>query len=454
MTSLDILFWLLAALLGGLVWAVEAGLASRHRTVMLSSMASTLLTMLFLMFFVDDKSNLVPFEPEKFAKSKGGPPGSAQEDNSGGGEGGGGGGGGQGGGSGDSGSGNDPNASSDGGGRGSGGGSASSGGGAGSGSSGNALDVDANSIEYSREPFSDCPQCPDLIIVPRGVAKIGAAKDDPVRQAGEQAETVMPIAKPFAIGRLELTRREFAFFAAETGFQSKTPCDVGKRRGVFSWERPGFEQDERHPVVCLTVADIRSYLAWLGNKSGRVYRLPSELEWEYAARAGTETPYSTGTSITRASANIGRSRDGTTVGGLLAMNPWGISDMAGNVWEMTTNCRVETPRDGAPPVDAPECWRLLKGGSWGSPAQTARHAARRFMMDGAATNDVGFRVMREVDERDDGRILTLAQKRALAQAEKDAAEIVAKAKQSVEEERQKKFEEAEAAEAKKAAAKK
>jgi len=453
MTSVNILFWLLAALLGGLIWAIEAGLASRHKSIVLSSMAATLLSMLFMMFWVEDKTEHIPMEFEKVAKKNGGPAGESTTEEGEAGEGGGGSrsnssGGGGGEKSGQNGNGNGK-------GKGNGSGNASNGS-KGAGDSGSAGDTSGSDdiVEYSREPFKDCPKCPDLVIVPKGVAKVGVGANDPDRQPEEQPSVVIPVAKPFAVGRLEILRQDFTWFVEETGFQSATVCDVGKRRGVFNWRTPGFEQDERHPIVCLSQSEVRQYLAWLSDRTGRVYRLPTEIEWEYAARARTETPVSTGP-VTRSTANVGRSHDGTVVGGLFATNPWGLSDVVGNVWEMTSQC-AEDRAGSTDPRDTAECRRLVKGGAWSSPIAAGRHAARRFVKDSVATNDVGFRVVREVDDRDNGKILTMAEKKALLQADKDAASIEANSKKEAELARMKKLaelEEEDAAIAKEAAAK-
>lgn len=445
MTTANILFWLLAALLGGLIWAIEAGLASRHKTIVLSSMAASMLTMLFMMFWVDDKTKHVPMQFEKVAQKKGEPAGDGAEDEDGTGEGGGGGGAGGGGGSGGGGG----NGGGNGGGGGSRGKGAGSAGSVASGANSRGRASDDGAVEYSREPFKDCPECPDLVIIPQGIANVGAAANDPERRPEELPQTIIPMPKPLAVGRLEIQRQDFSRFADDTGFQSTTACDVGKRRGVFNWQNPGFEQDERHPVVCLSHAEVRLYLGWLSGKSGRVYRLPTEFEWEHAARAGTATPFSM--PVSRSTANVGRWHDGTAVGGLFATNPWGLSDVVGNVWEMTSQCAQERAGPTAE-RDAADCRRLLKGGAWSSPVAAARHAARRYVKDGIATNDIGFRVVREVDQRDSDKILTAAQKRILAQADKDAAAIEAKAKQDAEDARLKALAEEEAEAAKKAAA--
>lgn len=421
MTSLDILFWLLVALLGGVIWAIEAGLTTRHRNTLLSSAVATLLTMLFIMFWIEDRSKLIPLDGPAQAAGKQAQPGqSANEDGGGGGNSGGGGGGG----SKKSGSSN----------------------GSGQGQDGNARtaqrdnqsatpnaadigkgdDLDPGKTVYSREPFKDCPLCPDIIIVPDGTSQLGSPASEANRDPNERVAEVIRVTKPFAIGRLEIVRGEFAAFAGETRYETRTQCDTDRRKGVFNWQRPAFEQDERHAVVCVSWADVRAYLDWLKAKTGRTYRLPSELEWEHAARAGTTTPHTTGETLERSMANVGRLRDGTTAGGLFAMNAWGLADTAGNAWEMTSHCLGEGGQISDTRVGLSDCRRLIKGGGWNSAPIAARPAARGSLNDGKATNFVGFRVVRDVDDRDSDKILSLPQRKGLLQAEKDAIEIKAK----------------------------
>ncbi len=436
MTTLDILFWLLAALLGGCIWAIEVGLASRHRQILLSSMASSLLTMLYIMFWVDDVTKLIPFDPQKFEKAKAAQ-GEGSTKKEGGGKGGGKGGNGR----------DDSSSSSQGNGDGSGNGGGGNGSGGGNSSgdaNGNDAANDDGGVEYRREPFKDCPVCPDLVIVPRGVAQVGSPADEPHRQPDEQVAVMVPVAKPLAVGRLEILRQEYAAFIEETRHESRAVCDAGRRRGKFDWQKPGFEQDERHPVVCVSPADIQLYLAWLSAKAGRTYRLPNEIEWEHAARAGTQTAYSIGPAVNRTLANVGKSRDGTTVGGLFTANQWGISDAIGNVWEVTSVCMAQPGKLMGAQAEQPECRRLLKGGAWSSASVGSRHAVRRLLSDGFSANDIGFRVVREVDERDSAMILTPAQKKQLAQDEKVAAEIAEKERVATEEARKKQVADAEA----------
>ena len=395
MTSLDILFWLLIALMGGITWAIEAGLGQRHRNELASSMLAALGSVLIMMFLIEDSSVLNMFD--RIGDAKGGGAKSEEQVTE------------------------APG----------GGGSPQSDkterrGGA----------EDDGKIEYSRDPFKDCPQCPDMVIMSAGVTHTGSANDETGRMPGEAEAKQAKIEKPFAIGRVEVTRAEFTAFVKANNYTTQTQCEMGKRRGRFDWSRPGFEQDDRHAVVCVSIRDVSAYIDWLSDKSGRMYALPSEVEWEYAARAGTDTPYWTGDSLNKTQANIGRSRDGTTPGGLFPMNQFGLSDVAGNAWEMSGGCLPEASTASAAPAspaaNTATCRRMVKGGGWNSPANEARHAARSFLLDGTATNFVGFRVIRGVDQRDDHLILTAAEKKALAKAKADALAFSAQEREALE----------------------
>lgn len=453
MSSLDLLFWLLVALLGGIVWAIEAGLTQRHRSIILSSVVATLVTMVVMMFFVEDRTKLIPLEAQKFAKKKkpqaegelesewedgegkasdgsnSSGPGAGEEGARGGSEGN------------SNGGGNNGAAAQ----RTGGGGNQKDGARKKTADKGGSEEKLDPSTIYSREPFRDCPVCPQMVIVPAGTTQYGSPVNERGRAKTERSAEMRDIPSAFAVGRLEITRAEFEAFAREDGYVSRTQCDIGvKRRETFNWTRPGFEQDERHPVACLSIDEVHLYLNWLRVKSGRKYRLPTELEWEHAARAGTRTPYSL-TTINRHSANVGNSRDGTTVGGALSSNPWGLSDHVGNVWEMTAECIAagDVQMTFEPGLKA--CRPIVKGGAWSSTNEEARHASRRLIWDTTATNDIGFRVVRELDQRDDDLKLTIEERKAIAKAERDATDLATRARKAEEEQKQKAVEEAEAA---------
>ncbi len=424
MTSLDILFWLLIALMGGIAWAIEAGLGQRHRNALASSMLAALGSVLIMMFLIEDNSVMKMFAPPEDPKG-----GANQEEEA-----------------------EEALGEVDFGRKkkkrktaaaGKGGAPAKNEASAGTSAQSDTKDKDVpggakddGKIEYNREPFRDCPQCPEMVIMSVGTAQTGSPPDEAGRMPGEANAKQTIIEKPFAIGRVEVTRAQFTAFVKATSYITQTQCETGKRRGQFDWSRPGIEQDERHSVVCVSIRDVTAYVDWLSDTSGRMYALPTEIEWEYAARAGTDTPYWVGDSLNRTQANIARSRDGTTPGGLFPMNPFGLADMAGNAWEMTSGCLPEPTTDGAPPVmpaaTPPTCKRLIKGGGWNAPATEARHAARSFILDGTASNFVGFRVIRSVDQRDAHMILTPAEKLAIEKAKTDAITLSAQEQEAFE----------------------
>jgi formylglycine-generating enzyme required for sulfatase activity len=428
MTPLDSLFWLMIALIGGIAWGIEAGLAARHRNLMLASTISAFGACLFIMFWIEDSSvlDLGPRSGVIKKKSGAGERGRFEFEEDGGG--------------------GNKSGSSDGSG-------ASAGTGAGSSTGGDgkqaALNPSAKAAQksddtYSRAPFRDCEHCPQLIIVPAGTVQVGSPADQPGRAADEPVARMVTIAQPFAIGRLEILRGEYALFVKETGHRSTSNCQTGHKRGEFSWQRPAVEQDDRHPVVCVSHDDVRVYLAWLGGKSGFTYRLPKEEEWEYAARAGKTTAFWQGDVLYSSQANVGPSRSGTIAGGLFKSNDFGLADVSGNAWEMTADCLGNATAD---PRSVQGCERrVVKGGGWDSTPLQSRHAARKIMGDGVSINTTGFRIARDVDERDRKRLLTEDQVKAIKEAERKSAEIFAKEREKEEEDaRKRRLDEAKAA---------
>jgi formylglycine-generating enzyme required for sulfatase activity len=208
--------------------------------------------------------------------------------------------------------------------------------------------------------------------------------------------------RPFALGRREVTRGEFARFVAETGYQTVAE----KGRGCWAdknlnWRKPGFDQDDRHPVVCITWEDASKYTAWLSEKTGQPYRLPTEAEWEYAGRAGSLTAYFWGDSPDDAGLYAWYSKNSgvqTHPVGRKRPNAFGLQDLAGNVWEWTADCWHDNyqgaPADGTA-WEAENCdRRVVRGGSWKYDPQLLRSANRiRIAPDGANLN-LGFRLAR------------------------------------------------------------
>ena len=176
------------------------------------------------------------------------------------------------------------------------------------------------------------------------------------------------IERPFAIGKYTVTFEEYDRFVRAT--RGNTPADEGWGRG-------------RRPVINITWYDAVDYTEWLSGQTGRHYRLPTEAEWEYAARADTQTAFHFGDTISTDQANYGCVHGKTVEVGQFAANAWGLYDTHGNVWEWTGS-----ESNGI-------SW-VLRGGSWGLDPQCVRAAARRSGLPGGCSHNRGFRLARDL----------------------------------------------------------
>jgi formylglycine-generating enzyme required for sulfatase activity len=238
-----------------------------------------------------------------------------------------------------------------------------------------------------RLPFRDCPVCPEMIEIPAGSYLMGSLEGD----TDERPLRKITVTRRFAVGRFEVTFAEWdACFAA--GGCKRQPNDYGWGRG-------------RRPVVDVAWSDImREYLPWLSKRTGKNYRLPTEIEWEYAARAGTTTAYTWGATIGRGKANCdgcGAPWDGneTAPVGTFQPNAFGLFDMHGNVWEWTADCYrddpVWIPTDDKTFTTGACALRVMRGGSWLSEPSELRSANRdRLHGDNRYSLAIGFRVSR------------------------------------------------------------
>jgi formylglycine-generating enzyme required for sulfatase activity len=236
--------------------------------------------------------------------------------------------------------------------------------------------------------FRDCSECPEMVELPAGRFMMGQADGD----GDERPVHEVTIGRPFAIGKFEVTFDEWDACGADGGCEkNKKPYDEDTGRG-------------RHPVVNISRQDATAYLQWLSRKTGKFYRLLSEAEWEYAARAGTTTKYSTGDTITKEQAKFasGTYREGGSEEvGKYPPNPWGLYDMHGNVWEWVEDC-YETSYRGAPSNGSvrllSQCpYGVVRGGSWDYSPDNLRSAARYKLRSNYRINDVGLRVARAMD---------------------------------------------------------
>ena len=272
--------------------------------------------------------------------------------------------------------------------------------------------------------FRDCPECPEMVVLPAGSCRMGSPSFEQGRQEDEGPVHEVTIAVPFALGVYEVTVAEFGRFVDETEYSAGNSCDTyeggsWEERTGRGWRNPGFGQSGRSPVACVNWNDAQAYATWLSRETGEEYRLPSESEWEYAARAGTATAryWGEGASGQCRHANGGDAstkerysdwpwpvascRDGhvhTAPAGSLAANGWGLHDMLGNVWEWTEDCWNSSY--GGAPLDG-SAWeygdcdvRVLRGGSRDNGPSYLRAANRYWDTSGVRVTNVGFRVAR------------------------------------------------------------
>jgi formylglycine-generating enzyme required for sulfatase activity len=235
--------------------------------------------------------------------------------------------------------------------------------------------------------FADCAGCPSMVVIPAGEFTMGS----PAAEQGAEAQHRVTIAAPFAVSKFEITFDEWDACVNGGGCRGYVPGDEGWGRG-------------NRPVMNISWEDAKAYVEWLGRKTGRAYRLLSEAEWEYAARAGTTTMYFHGETIAPTAANYDGSTDGsgpsdvnrqiTLPVGSFAANAFGLYDMNGNVSEWVEDCWHDDysdrhPTDGSPWLEGNCNGRVVRGGSWEDAPTELRSAARtggektdRFYTDG------------------------------------------------------------------------
>ena len=237
---------------------------------------------------------------------------------------------------------------------------------------------------------------PEMVNLPAGSFRMGSSANEPERKSDEGPQHQVKVAA-FELGKSEVTFDEWDACVA-AGYCQHKPDDAGWGRG-------------QRPVINVSWNDAQTYVAWLKRETGERWRLPTEAEWEYAARAGTTTPFSTGNCISTSQANYDGNYDYNKCGaktgqylsktqpvGSYPANPWGLHDMHGNVWEWVEDCHNDgykgAPTNGSAWRQGTCKARLLRGGSWGNRPWNLRSAGRYGYDPDFRYYDNGFRVAR------------------------------------------------------------
>lgn len=290
----------------------------------------------------------------------------------------------------------------------------------------------ASNASLAQAPaFRDCADCPDMLVVPAGQFVMGAAPSEEERE--HLAEAFRHRSQPprtvqvrrFAVGKFEVTRGQYRVFAAVTQ-RSSDGCFFWngadfEKDPARDWRNPGYAQDDTHPVVCVSWDDASAYVQWLAQQTGKRYRLPSEAEWEYAARAGSASArfwgedgnafcaYANGADQ-RARAQAAHAAQWgaapcddrhayTAPVGSYRANAFAVHDMLGNAGEWTQDCwngnYSGAPLDGRAWLSGDCALRAVRGGAWDDAPTGLRAAYRVGSPTVIRLYSRGFRVARD-----------------------------------------------------------
>lgn len=256
--------------------------------------------------------------------------------------------------------------------------------------------------------FRDCndTSCPELVVIPSGSFMMGSPESEAGHYADEGPQHRVNINYRLAAGKYEVTRGQFAAFVQATGHDAGNSCHVWtgsklENQSGKSWRNPGYGQSDEHPAVCVSWHDVQAYVRWLSQKTGKPYRLLSEAEWEYAARAGTTTKYSFGDDESQLGDHAwygGNSGSKTHPAGEKRPNAFGLYDMHGNVWEWVQDCWTGNyngaPADGSTTENNHCTSNMVRGGSWFFDPKHLRTAIRASSPPANRYDGFGFRVAR------------------------------------------------------------
>jgi formylglycine-generating enzyme required for sulfatase activity len=254
--------------------------------------------------------------------------------------------------------------------------------------------------------FKDCKDCPEMVVLPAGSFTMGTPDDEVGRQPDEGPLHTVTFARPFAISRFQVLARELQAWQREA---KVTLPDGDDRPGrLCSNGKPSYPQGPEQPAVCISYDEVKAYVAWLSKKTGKHYRMLSEAEREYAARAGSEGPFpfpfDEGKEYSIAQhANTYGAADGynfTSPAGSFPANAFGVYDMHGNVYEWVADCLhdsyVGAPTDGSPWMEETCEVVQIRGNDWGEAPIFSRSGNRNALVTTERGDWIGFRVAREL----------------------------------------------------------
>ncbi|BAE50517.1 formylglycine-generating enzyme family protein [Paramagnetospirillum magneticum] len=247
-------------------------------------------------------------------------------------------------------------------------------------------DVAKSSVAFAKsgikvgQAFKDCPICPEMVIIPPGSFMMGSPEGEKERQSYEGPQHRVTIGTAFALGKAEVTQAEWE---------------------AVMGNNPSHFRGANRPVEWVSWDEVQIFIGKLNAKTGQRYRLPSEAEWEYAARAGTTTPWSCGGSegcLSSAAVNDRNSGKQTQPVRSKSANAFGLHDMHGNVSEWVQDCWRDNysgaPSDGSAWTGSNSCYRVLRGGAWGYYLWALRSAFRNYYPQDVRSFDLGFRLAR------------------------------------------------------------
>ena len=289
----------------------------------------------------------------------------------------------------------------------------------------------ASAKPVAGQVFRDCDTCPEMIGVPADSFTIGSPPEEPGRREDEGPQREIRIDRAFAVGKYEVTRSQYEAFLRDTKHPVSGGC-VTDRRNPGKWapdaetnfRDPGFIQSDDHPAACVSWNDAKAYLGWLNRKTGGGYRLLTEAEWEYVARAGSTAAFPWGASIDDGCVHMNgydqvslakkgdlykgeavpfaACSDGylnTAPVGSFRPHRFGVHDMIGNLGEWVEDCATisyAALRPDGTHDDGDCSKRMVRGGSWGTQPRQLRSAERIRYSPTDVDDSIGIRVAKSL----------------------------------------------------------